>query len=74
MSAIDAFKANWQKIREAVKKRWGDKITDRDLDEVAGQREKLCHLLGYKCGLSEREANKELDNILDSITLRSSMP
>ena len=74
MSALDTFKDRWEDIRNAVKQRWGDKITDRDLDQVAHQRDELCHLIGEKCGLKQREANRELNAILDGITINSSYP
>ena len=71
MSAVDIFRKKWNEIRAAVKERWGDKITDADLDRIAGQHEQLCHLLGEKCGLSERRAREEVNKILDSVQLGS---
>ena len=71
MTATDVFKEKWAGIRQWVKEQWGDKITDADLDQVAGQREQLCHLLSEKCGLSERVANQEINKALDSITWQS---
>ena len=69
MNALDHLMEKWDEVKAAIKKRWGDKITDRDLDKVAGQREQLCHLLVEKCGLPRVEAaNREIDTILSGIS------
>lgn len=72
MAALDFLKENWQKVKAVVKERWGDKISDAELDAVAGQHEQLCHLIGEKCGLNERRAREEINKILDGIYVSSS--
>ena len=66
-SAFDVLKEKWDHVRAAIKARWGDKITDAELDAVAGQHEKLCHLIGDKCTMRVHEARGELNKILDGI-------
>ncbi len=67
MAAVDLFKTKWDEIRQAIKARWGDKITDHDLERVAREREQVCHLIGEKCQMSLQKARQELNSILDSI-------
>ena len=67
MTTLDLLREKWDDVRAALKARWGDKITDAELDEVAGQREKLCHLLGEKCKLGEQAANREINIVLDGL-------
>lgn len=67
MAILNDLKERWQEVRKAVLARHGDVIDEQELDEVAGQREKLCHLLGEKCGLTQAQANRELDQIMTSI-------
>lgn len=71
MNAADMLMLKWEEVKAAIKKRWGDKVTDKDLDKVAGQREELCHLLVSKCGLPRVEAaNREIDSILSGLSGR----
>jgi len=69
MTPIDILKEKWDQVRAAIKARWGDQITDRDLDQVAYQHDQICHLIGEKCGVSERRARAEFNKILDGISL-----
>lgn len=71
MTVTDRFKEAWDQIRAWAKDRWGDKISDADLERVAGQHDQFCHLIGEKCGLSERVARAEVEKALDSINFRA---
>jgi uncharacterized protein YjbJ (UPF0337 family) len=62
--ADNAFQEKWDQIRTWVKKNWGDRVTDDDLDRVAGQREQLCGLLNERCGVSRETSNRQIDNII----------
>ena len=68
MSAAELFREKWDQVRAAIKARWGNKITDAELDEVKGQHEKACHLIGEKCGMKASEARSEMNKILDGIS------
>ena len=67
--AENAVQSKWDQIRAWVKRNWGDRITDRDLDEVAGQRERLCGLLNEKCGVPRDRSNREIDNIINETNI-----
>jgi uncharacterized protein YjbJ (UPF0337 family) len=74
MARKNVLEERWQEIKAAVKKRFGDKITDAELDQVAGQHDQLCHLIGDKCGLSEHQSRREVQTIMDELAMRSTNP
>ena len=59
----------WDEVKAALRRRWGDKISDRDLDEVAHQHDAICHFIGEKCGMGERKAREEVNKVLDGLTV-----
>ena len=70
MATVDLFKEKWEQVQTWVKESWGDKISDKDLAEVAGQREKLCGLINERCGVPHRNINRDIDNILNDSQMR----
>lgn len=71
MAAVDLFQEKWEHVKSWVKERWGDKISDDELDRVAGQREQLCGLINEKCGVPRKSINRDIDNILSDTQMRS---
>lgn len=57
----DQVKGNWKQLKGEAKKRWG-KLTDDDLDVIAGERDKLIGKVQEHYGLAEEEASKEVDD------------
>jgi len=57
----------WDEVKAAIRARWGDKVSDADLDGISRQHEEICHLIGGKCGLSQRKAREEVNKVLDGI-------
>lgn len=57
----DEMKGKWKQLTGDVKKRWG-KLTDDDLAEIGGDRDKLVGKLQERYGKSREEAEKELDS------------
>ena len=56
----DVFEGKWEQMRGEAKIWWG-KLTDADLDKVAGQFEVFISLLQEKYGYSRERAVKEID-------------
>ena len=59
----DEIEANWLKIKGEIKERWG-RLTDDELDVIAGKREKLSAEIQRKYAIAEDEANEEIDEFL----------
>lgn len=59
----DIMKGKWQQLRGDIRKRWGQ-LTDSDLDQVQGDREKLAGLLQERYGYAKEEASREVDEFL----------
>ncbi len=58
----DQIRGNWQQAKGEIKTRWG-KLTDDDLDVIAGERDKLVGSLQEKYGITKEEAEKQVDDM-----------
>jgi len=59
----DVLQGNWKQLRGELRKQWG-KLTDDDLDRVAGSADQLAGILQEKYGLSRSEAGREIDQFV----------
>lgn len=59
----DVFKGMWKQVEGQVKSTWG-KLTDDDLQQIDGDREKLIGKLEERYGWSKSEADAQLDRFL----------
>lgn len=50
----------WNELKGEVKEKWG-KLTDDDLDVIAGKRDKLVGKLQQRYGITKEEAEKQTD-------------
>lgn len=57
----DVMKGKWKQARGSVKEEWG-KLTDDDVDEVDGRRDKLVGKLQERYGLAKDEAQRQVDD------------
>ena len=57
----DILKGKWRQIKGEVKSRWG-KLTDDDVDVVAGDAEKLIGRVQERYGYQRDEAKREVDD------------
>lgn len=62
MSIEDSAKANWLELKGTVKQKWG-KLTDNDLMEIDGSREKLEGKIASLYNMQREEVKKEVDRI-----------
>ncbi len=56
----DIVQGKWKQMTGAAKENWG-KLTDDDLDQAAGQRDKLIGKIQEKYGIARDEAEKQVD-------------
>lgn len=57
----DQIEGNWTQFKGKVKEQWG-KLTDDDLDIIAGKRDQLLGRIQERHGLAKEEAEKQLDS------------
>jgi uncharacterized protein YjbJ (UPF0337 family) len=57
----DRIEGNWKQIKGNVKEHWG-RLTDSDLDVIAGRRDQLEGLLQERYGYAMDKAKSEVDD------------
>lgn len=57
----DRIEGNWKQLTGKAKVQWG-KLTDDDLDVIAGKREQLSGKLQERYGIAKDEAEKQIDS------------
>jgi uncharacterized protein YjbJ (UPF0337 family) len=55
----DQVKGEWKQLKGSVRKQWG-KLTDDDLDVIAGERERLAGVIQQRYGISQEEAERQI--------------
>ncbi|HEV8337562.1 MAG TPA: CsbD family protein [Candidatus Polarisedimenticolia bacterium] len=63
----DILEGKWTQLRGKVKEWWG-KLTDDDLDKIAGKRDRLLGYLQTRYGYAKDRAEDELDRRLSNYT------
>lgn len=56
----DKVKGNWKQFTGSVRQRWGE-LTDDEVAQVEGEREKLAGKIQEKYGVAREEANRQID-------------
>ena len=59
----EQLEGSWQQLKGSVRQQWG-KITDNDLEYIAGKRDRFVGKLRERHGLSKEEAEKKADEWL----------
>jgi uncharacterized protein YjbJ (UPF0337 family) len=54
----DQVEGKWKQVKGSIKERWG-KLTDDDLDVIAGRRDNLVGKLQERYGIAREEAQKQ---------------
>jgi len=52
-------KGQWNQLKGSVRKQWG-KLTDDDLDIIAGDRDRLVGVIQEKYGVTKEEAQRQI--------------
>jgi uncharacterized protein YjbJ (UPF0337 family) len=55
----DRIEGNWKQLKGTVTEKWG-KLTDDDLDVVAGRRDQLAGKVQERYGVAKEEAEKQI--------------
>ena len=55
----DTVKGDWKQLKGKVKEAWG-KLTDDDLDVIAGKRDQLLGVLQKQYGIARDEAERQV--------------
>jgi uncharacterized protein YjbJ (UPF0337 family) len=58
------LKGEWKQIRGKVAEQWG-KLTDNDLDVIAGKRDHLVGFLQRRYGMAQEEIKREVSEFED---------
>ncbi|MDX1993691.1 MAG: CsbD family protein [bacterium] len=56
----DQMAGLWKQVRGEVRTQWG-KLTDDDMEEIAGKRDKLAGKIQERYGIAQEEANRQID-------------
>ncbi len=57
----DRIEGNWKQFKGKVKEQWG-KLTDDDIDVIAGKRDQLLGRIQERHGVAKDEAETQLKN------------
>ncbi|MAW79156.1 MAG: general stress protein CsbD [Parvularcula sp.] len=57
----DELKGKWNQLKGSAKSQWG-KLTDDDLTQVEGDRDKLVGKIQEKYGVAREEAEKQVND------------
>lgn len=63
------IEGNWKQLKGHAKERWGE-LTDNDLTETGGRRERLVGKIQERYGKTEAAASKEVDEFFDELEHR----
>ena len=55
----DTVKGNWKQFQGKVREQWG-KLTDDDMDVIAGKRDQLVGRIQERYGIAKDEAERQL--------------
>ena len=59
----DRIEGNWKQFSGTVREKWG-KLTNDDLDMIAGKRQQLAGRIQERYGIAKDEAEREIDDWL----------
>lgn len=57
----DRIEGNWKQFKGKMIEQWG-KLTDDDLDRIAGKREQLVGRIQERYGIARDEAERQVDD------------
>jgi uncharacterized protein YjbJ (UPF0337 family) len=62
----DRIEGNWKQLSGKAQEKWG-KLTNDQVDVIAGKRDQLSGKIQEAYGIGKDEANKQIDAFADSI-------
>lgn len=67
----DVLQGKWKQLKGEIKTMWGD-LTDDEIDQIEGKRDKLVGKLQEKYGYTRQEAEDEIEDFIEDLELRYS--
>lgn len=64
----DQVQGNWKQVKGSVKAAWG-RLTDDEIDEINGERERLIGLVQERYGMAREEAEREVERRVENFRL-----
>jgi uncharacterized protein YjbJ (UPF0337 family) len=61
----DTIKGQWKETQGKIKEKWG-KLTNDDLDVIAGKKDQLAGILQKRYGYAKDQAEREIDDFTRS--------
>ena len=62
----DKIAGKWKQLKGALRSRWG-KLTDDELEHIAGERDKLVGKIQERYGIAKEEAERQLNEWVDEV-------
>lgn len=62
---MDIAEGKWKQLKGDIQRKWGE-ITDGDLEEIKGNREKFVGVMQEKYGKNREQAEREFDQFRDA--------
>ena len=56
----DVIKGNWKQLKGQVQSKWGE-LTDDEIEQAEGDRERLAGLIQERYGVAKDEAERQID-------------
>jgi uncharacterized protein YjbJ (UPF0337 family) len=57
------LEGKWKQLRGYLREKWGE-VTDDELDQIAGKRDRLAGVLQERYGYTQMEAEQQIDDFL----------
>jgi uncharacterized protein YjbJ (UPF0337 family) len=57
----DQVKGKWHEVKGSIRAKWGE-LTDDEIEELDGNREKMVGKIQQKYGVAKEEAEKQVDD------------
>ena len=57
------LEGKWKQLRGSIREKWGQ-LTDDEVDQIAGKRDKLSGFLQERYGYTQVEAEQQIDDFL----------
>ena len=62
----DQISGKWSQVKGDIRQKWG-KLTDDDLEVIAGSKDKLVGRIQERYGIQKEEAQRQLDNWVTTV-------
>ncbi|HEY2370275.1 MAG TPA: CsbD family protein [Polyangiaceae bacterium] len=66
----DNIQGNWKELKGKLRSKWG-KLTDDDLEHIAGKKDALLGRLQLHYGFAKDEAERQLDSFINEVPTRT---